>query len=173
MNHTPKIIEDAVDRGEYLRIHNWLRTNYGSPKVCEGDKCSGISDAFDWAVKRGMEHKRNREHYLRLCRSCHLKYDWNVEKGKRFWEIGHTDEANEKRRIAGLKRRHSEASKQKEIKTKRAIAKKYCLDVDCLCLSEWSERFDVSVGTLYARIHSYGMTLEEALNKELWQPLRK
>lgn len=44
-----------------------------------------------------MPHARNRDNYLRLCRSCHIKYDMTPERKKRIFEVGHTEQANRKR----------------------------------------------------------------------------
>jgi hypothetical protein len=54
--------------------HNWLDNTFGRPKKCE--KC-GTEDnkrTYDWASK-DHKYQKNREDYLRLCRSCHRKYD--------------------------------------------------------------------------------------------------
>jgi len=82
---------------EYAQAHYWLRRNYGSPKICEAEDCLGISKTFDWALKKGKKQEKNRDNYIRLCRQCHMRYDWNEEKTKRFVAIGHTKEANEKK----------------------------------------------------------------------------
>lgn len=55
----------------YKSIHEWIRTNYGKPKVCE--ICG--SDAKEWAKREGHNYSRNREDWIELCRSCHKTYD--------------------------------------------------------------------------------------------------
>jgi hypothetical protein len=69
-------------RGDDVRyggIHQWLNAQFGKPKECQNSNCLGRSTNFDWALKRGMRHKRKRKNYVRLCRSCHRSYDTNVE----------------------------------------------------------------------------------------------
>lgn len=81
----------------YDKVHYWLRKNYGSPKICELEDCPKKSKTFDWALKKGKRHEKIRDNYIRLCRQCHTKYDWNEEKTNRAIEITHTKEANENR----------------------------------------------------------------------------
>lgn len=83
----------------YYNVHQWLRYNYGKPEICENKKCDKTSKVFDWALKKGKEHLKIRKNYLRLCRKCHMNYDWTSEKTKRIWDIAHTPEANLKRRL--------------------------------------------------------------------------
>jgi len=57
----------------YQGVHQWLRRNYGQPKECEW--CNGKNaKRFEWA---NIYHsfKRDRADYIRLCKSCHSKYD--------------------------------------------------------------------------------------------------
>src|SRR3990167_6620724 len=62
------------------QVHKWLDTHYGKTKVCEGVKCKGKSSVYDWALKTGFAYERNRDNFLRLCRSCHRKYDFTPSK---------------------------------------------------------------------------------------------
>lgn len=55
----------------YMAIHNWLRNNYSKPKNCEYCK---LEKKLDWASKT-KEYKRNRDEFIALCRSCHIKLD--------------------------------------------------------------------------------------------------
>lgn len=73
--------------------HKWMESNYGKPKVCESKNCEGKSKWFDWCIKTGREYSHNREDYLRLCRSCHRKYDLTEIKKKQaiknlWWKRG-------------------------------------------------------------------------------------
>lgn len=59
-------------------VHKWLDTVYGKPKFCEG--CgSQEKRSYDWANTIG-EYKRNRKYFLRLCTSCHRKFDMTETK---------------------------------------------------------------------------------------------
>lgn len=61
--------EDAA----YRSIHSWVMRHRGQPSLCK--KC-GTTEAkrFDWANISGT-YKRDLDDYVRLCRSCHRKYD--------------------------------------------------------------------------------------------------
>jgi hypothetical protein len=56
-----------------------MDVHYGKPKICEMKGCEGKSICYDWAKKTGMEYERNRDNFLRLCRSCHRRYDLTKE----------------------------------------------------------------------------------------------
>lgn len=72
-------------KGDKAPIHKWLNTNYGRPRICEDKKCDGKIENrwFDWALKKGCKYKRNRNNFLRLCRSCHRRYDMTLELKKK------------------------------------------------------------------------------------------
>lgn len=67
-------------------IHQWLKANYGQPRVCELGNCTRQSIAYDWALKTGMTYKKDRNCFMRLCRSCHRRYDLTEEKKKKAIE---------------------------------------------------------------------------------------
>lgn len=62
------------------QVHKWLVVHFGNPKVCEGLECTKKATWFDWALKTGKQYERNRENFIRLCRSCHRRYDMTPEK---------------------------------------------------------------------------------------------
>lgn len=61
----------------YQSAHVWLRSHFGTPAHCEN--CNGEnakSKRYDWAHLAGNgRHSRNRDDYIRLCRSCHVRFD--------------------------------------------------------------------------------------------------
>lgn len=59
----------------YCGIHDWLRYHFGSATFCENKECKGVSTCFEWAKLKGKKYMRRRSHFVRLCRSCHRKYD--------------------------------------------------------------------------------------------------
>lgn len=61
---------DKVGR---IGIHIWIKKKYGKPNFCEHCKRKDRKN-YDWACK---DHKylRKRSNFMRLCRSCHRKYD--------------------------------------------------------------------------------------------------
>lgn len=54
-------------------MHDWIKRKLGTPNYCEHCKKSD-KRVYDWANK-DHSYKRKIEDYMRLCRSCHRKYD--------------------------------------------------------------------------------------------------
>lgn len=67
------------DKVGYMGLHNWIRKQLGTPDMCEHcGKTNLKSRQIHWANKSG-KYLRNIEDWLRLCVSCHRKYD-NLQK---------------------------------------------------------------------------------------------
>lgn len=67
-----------VKNPSYHTLHRWVAQNKGRPKKCE--HCGTTKKkVYDWA---NADHKyaRNLDDYIRLCRSCHRKYDYEMVK---------------------------------------------------------------------------------------------
>lgn len=68
-------------RGDLIKvpgIHTWLERIYGKPHRCDNPNCNYKKTIrWDWALIHGKEYERKRKNFLRLCRSCHIKYDRN------------------------------------------------------------------------------------------------
>lgn len=62
------------------QVHRWMDKHYGRPQVCEMENCSRKCIWFDWALKTGKKYERDKDNFLRLCRSCHRRYDLTPEK---------------------------------------------------------------------------------------------
>lgn len=69
------------DKVGYKSIHEWIGNNWGRPNLCENREitildyqCSKICENYEWANITG-KYIRNRQHWLRLCVSCHRKFD--------------------------------------------------------------------------------------------------
>lgn len=59
----------------YTGLHAWVRRQLGTPKECEHcDKDGLVGRKIHWASKSG-EYKRDVDDWIRLCASCHSKYD--------------------------------------------------------------------------------------------------
>lgn len=69
---------------EYNTIHGWLKYHFGKASLCENTDCPKVCLIFQWALKDGFSHARNRLHYAQLCISCHKKYD--LGKLKIIWK---------------------------------------------------------------------------------------
>jgi len=57
----------------YRELHKWLNKKFGKPRQCQ--HCNSTSEKiYDWA-NISKEYKRDLDDWIRLCRSCHIKYD--------------------------------------------------------------------------------------------------
>ena len=63
----------------YQSIHNWLYLRLGKPKEC-GHCGSGEKKRYEWA-NISKKYKRDVTDWIRLCVSCHRKYDGHGFKG--------------------------------------------------------------------------------------------
>ncbi len=61
------------DNVGYHGLHKWISLIAGKPNLCE---FCGITKAkrFEWANETGL-YKRIRDDWIRLCASCHRRYD--------------------------------------------------------------------------------------------------
>lgn len=57
----------------YPGLHAWVRKTLGTPQKCE-DCGTTRASRFEWANK-SHEYKREINDWMRLCPSCHHKYD--------------------------------------------------------------------------------------------------
>ncbi len=64
------------DNVGYYGIHAWVIRNMGKPLICE--HCKDTSKKkYEWASKDHL-YKRDLTEWLRLCTSCHRKYDKSI-----------------------------------------------------------------------------------------------
>ena len=64
------------DEVGYSSLHKWVTRHKGSPKFCEG--CGDESkERYEWANISG-KYERDLEDFIRLCKSCHFKYDGRI-----------------------------------------------------------------------------------------------
>ena len=57
----------------YPALHSWVRRHLGTPQYCE--HCGSTDKShYEWANKSG-NYKRDLDDWLRLCKSCHHRYD--------------------------------------------------------------------------------------------------
>ena len=57
---------------KYNTIHVWLKRNCQKNSVC---RLCLQEKKLQFALKKGLEHKRDVTHYLMLCAKCHSDYD--------------------------------------------------------------------------------------------------
>ena len=74
------------DNAGYGSKHDWLKVRYGKPKYCE--HCSTTkAKKYEWANVSG-KYLRDRGDWIRLCTSCHRKFDnhsikmWETRRSK-------------------------------------------------------------------------------------------
>lgn len=70
-----KTIENPHWKGNNAQkrsIHDWISRNFGQEPKCE---MCGKEQTIEWS---NIDHlySRNRQDWQRLCRSCHMKYDY-------------------------------------------------------------------------------------------------
>lgn len=65
----------------YKCLHDWVKKRLGKPENCCNPQCGHKSSIFEWANKSG-KYKRDIKDWIRLCRSCHRKFD-----NKRRYEL--------------------------------------------------------------------------------------
>ena len=71
----------------YSTIHAWLVNIYGKASKCENIVCDEVCKIYDWALLKNKDYERNRENFIMLCRSCHLRYDLNMKRRNKYKEI--------------------------------------------------------------------------------------
>ena len=66
------------DKVGYVPLHNWVIRKLGEPKKCE--HCNKEDrKKYEWASVN-HSYKRNIKYWIRLCTSCHRKYDYSLNK---------------------------------------------------------------------------------------------
>jgi hypothetical protein len=64
----------AGDKVLYVGVHRWIESRFGKPRECE--KCGSIrKKRYEWANIDHNSYTRDRKNWMRLCTSCHRKYD--------------------------------------------------------------------------------------------------
>jgi len=68
----------------YNGVHGRIQKKYGKAIYCQNRyrqilkfKCTGKSNIFDYAKRKGYKYTINIKKYYQLCRNCHIKYDKN------------------------------------------------------------------------------------------------
>jgi hypothetical protein len=63
-------------------MHIWIKKMYGFTRCCENCKTT-TAKQYDWANK-DHQYKRHRRYWMRLCHSCHCKYDVKYNNRKTY-----------------------------------------------------------------------------------------
>lgn len=88
-SESPNWKGDKVSKGA---LHDWVKLNLGKPKKCQHCRTTKAKK-FEWANK-SQKYKRDLGDWLRLCTTCHLKYDrktrfpkWKKAVEKLGWKV--------------------------------------------------------------------------------------
>lgn len=158
-------------RREYHAIHWWIRTQYGKADMCENVDCLKKSNTYEWALKEGSNHARDRNCYMQLCKKCHAKYDMTEAKKARLLSVIHAPDVKKYNANKNAMRMRGvpmlKTVINKIIKTKRSKSTKFTAFGLSKNLLEWSEYLGVEYKTLWARIYYYNRDPESAFTKDL------
>lgn len=69
---------------KYDAIHSWLKTEFGKPQKYESHTCDKTKRIFSWCLKKNKQYEFKRENFIRLCTSCHRKYDHKYDNVRKF-----------------------------------------------------------------------------------------
>jgi|SRR3990167_4765861 len=70
------------DKVGYNGLHAWVRRTLGTPNLCEHCKTTTVKK-YEWANK-SRKYKRSADDWIRLCHSCHLKYDYTFARREKM-----------------------------------------------------------------------------------------
>jgi hypothetical protein len=68
----------SVDKKTYVSLHYWMKITYGKADICEN--CGSIK-RVEWA-NRSHQYKKLRSDWFKLCKLCHVNYDYGKTKIK-------------------------------------------------------------------------------------------
>lgn len=68
------------DSAGYQAIHSWLVRNHGLADKCEHSECPRKSTSYEYALIHGREYSRDIKNFIKLCQSCHRKYDFTEKE---------------------------------------------------------------------------------------------
>jgi hypothetical protein len=74
------VVHKKLRGGGYHAVHKWLAKHYGKADRCEAAFCSKKSQTYHWAKLIDCEYEHKRENFIRMCVSCHRKYDMTDEQ---------------------------------------------------------------------------------------------
>ena len=66
----------------YKGLHKWISKKQGKPKYCEHCKRTD-KKKYEWANK-DHKYRRRIKDFMRLCTSCHQKYDIKLNNYKKY-----------------------------------------------------------------------------------------
>lgn len=131
---------------EYYAIHYWLKHHFGSADKCENYDCPGKSKVFEWAKKRDKRYTRDRDSFMKLCSSCHRKYDTTEETRNKMRKISTGKKISEetKKRMSDAMKGITISPKNKAIVSERQRKPVAQLDDQGNTIKEWYSLRDAS-----------------------------
>jgi len=125
-----QILSDGMrlqDRNKYNKIHYWLRKNFGKASQCVSKDCMKTSTSYHWALKKGKEYSTDRNNFIELCVSCHIKYDFTEERREKMRSVAtgrHFTPETRKKMSNSLKNRvMSDSTRMKMSKSRKGVPK--------------------------------------------------
>ncbi len=67
------------DNVKYFGVHDWITKHYGQPIGCEWCGLDDPKRKYHWA-NISHTYRRRRDDFLRMCVSCHRKYDYAFKR---------------------------------------------------------------------------------------------
>ena len=112
---------EKVGNAKYIKIHRWLRKEYGKADHCESEECKNNSVIYEWALLDGYEYDFKRDIFIQLCRSCHTKYDYTDKQRKQVGDVHRgkiESEETKKRKSIAQKERGKDPKNHSQYGTK-------------------------------------------------------
>lgn len=116
----------------YSNVHQWLRNHHGKASKCENPECVGKSIKYSWALIKGKNYEKNKNNFMQLCYSCHVKYDSSPDKPEKmrvlnakYQHITNSPEARRKRSLTMMGHIMSQDTKDKIGDAHRGRENKY------------------------------------------------
>jgi len=122
----------------YKNVHGWLRYHHGKANKCQNPNCKGKSIKYEYALKKGLEHARNINHYMELCKVCH--HGW--------YDVEVYYQAYKNRNYTGENHpRH---------KISREVVRQIRKDLEVLKQTHIAKKYNVSRGSVYGIKNNLG-----------------
>lgn len=93
----------------YFSIHQWFTKQYGRPNPCEHCEDRGHEEkdgrwSIQWAKKRDCGYTRDVKDYLKLCRSCHRKYDMTENEMNRLKLLAENQTPEQRKKLSEVRK---------------------------------------------------------------------
>lgn len=85
------------DRTEYLRVHRWMRKNFGEATFCALVSGHTKAKRFEWANVSG-QYLYDINDFVPMCPSCHRKYDY-TEKQRELTRAHMKGNTNKRKKV--------------------------------------------------------------------------